>query len=469
MKLDSEIIKLFKQWQEQSGACPEVHIESVNFIKEYPFSDAENVELIGAKTLESHETLEKLKDDDGLPVFDASANILTYVSESKYPDKVFQVIDDENPDISFASEGNSSAGTNFIVHSRKYFSNNHRTVVKFKSRKYFSLYVLNSIFNMKKVYGFKRGYTPSQAELSNLKIPVLLPESNSSFEIQKIIVEFIKFHKERFDKYRQFISVLRTKVESFDKAFLPAIFSAEKDVFIVKNFNDWAEQNGYSLSFEDIAFKVGKIVTNSDSDQLVCTKRMGFTPDTTESGDMPWLTVGDLSKVDGLYIDMPITRDKTTMDLIKAKVDARGTGRSEKLIPIKKGDVLVSFKLTVGSTKIYNSDVPAYCNEAIDILTPLKGIDPSYLAYCCMIEYPKHGTKTNNGMTLNDESKSQIEIKIPQSHNKYSSEEGQKIIVKFIEAWQSWKTGMVSRMDLLENSLNQAEETLIAKVFKGAE
>jgi hypothetical protein len=72
-------------------------------------------------------------------------------------------------------------------------------------------------------------------------------------------------------------------------------------------------------------------------------------------------------------------------------------------------------------------------------------------------------------MTLNDESKAQIEIKIPHFHGKYTSEEVQKIIVKFIESWQSWKMGMITRMDSLENSLNQAEETLIAKVFRGAE
>jgi hypothetical protein len=373
MKLDSEVIKLFQQWQKDTGACPEFDIETVNF-ELHNFGDYVFTEK-GATPKYSHVptscyVIKSGMARGGYNNFKLDTLYHLDLSGLKTPKYI------KKGDLLLNTTGKGTAGrvTLFDLQGN-YVSDSHITRIYPKDANedssVFFLYFLSS-------YGFKNlekmaEGNGGQVELNPERIKelkILVPVSRQRFIIQNYIIKFIDYYKEIFDKYRQIISDIREKVESFDKAFLPAIFSAEKDVFIVKNFNDWAEQNGYSLSFEDVAFKIGKIVANSDSDQLVCTKRMGFTPDTSDIGDVPWFTVGDLSKVDGLYINIPITKDKTTMDLIKAKVDARGTGRSEKLIPIKKGDVLVSFKLTVGTTKIYNSDDPAYCNEAIDILTP---------------------------------------------------------------------------------------------------
>ena len=174
---------------------------------------------------------------------------------------------------------------------------------------------------------------------------------------------------------------------------------------------------------------------------------MGFTPDRDSSGDINWYTVRDLGKVDGLYINNPKTNEKTTIELIKETVDKKDTGKSEKLIPIRKGDILISFKLTVGVVKIYNSDTPAYCNEAIDILTVNDGIYNKYVAYNCILEYPKYGTKTNNGFTLNDESKKEIKIFIPKPLDNYTSFEIQKAIVDFLEDRSKMLDGIKVNID----------------------
>ena len=111
--LDIQVIEKFKLFQEQTGKYKDLIIEEVKFEKAYTFNDKENVVLIGSKTIASHDELSTISDENGLPVYDASANINTFVDEKRFHESVFEVTDNQNPDISFASEGNSSAGTNF--------------------------------------------------------------------------------------------------------------------------------------------------------------------------------------------------------------------------------------------------------------------------------------------------------------------------------------------------------------------
>jgi len=193
---------------------------------------------------------------------------------------------------------------------------------------------------------------------------------------------------------------------------------------------------------------------------------MGFTPKTSSMGNINWFSVKDLGEIKGLYINNPNSRKKTTMELIKQSIDKRNTGKSEKLISIKKNDILISFKLTVGVVKIYNSDEPLYCNEAIDILTvDEKVTDSRYIAYNCILEYPNYGTKTNNGVTLNDDDKKNIKIFIPKDLENYSSLEIQKIIADFIEYTENRLQKEFDRMDKGYDNLRLLHKTYLARTF----
>jgi hypothetical protein len=193
---------------------------------------------------------------------------------------------------------------------------------------------------------------------------------------------------------------------------------------------------------------------------------MGFTPKTSNYGDINWFSVKDLGEVDGLYINQPNSHKKTTMELIKQSVDKNNTGKSEKLIPIKKNDILVSFKLTVGVVKIYNSTEPLYCNEAIDILTVNEEVtDSRYVAYNCILEYPNYGTKTNNGVTLNDDDKKNIKIYIPKDLKNYTSLEIQKIIADFIEYTENRLQKEFDKMDEGYEALELLHKTYLARTF----
>lgn len=149
------------------------------------------------------------------------------VDESKYPNKIF-VPNYQNPDISFANNGDGSAGRNFFVHTDKYFVNQERTVISFKNdNDFYSLYILNQIINMRDKYSMNRENRPTPKDLPKFGIEITLPSHNtlSSFDIQKILVEFwemiLNNMDERFTKFDN-IERLTDKV---DEAFLYRTFS----------------------------------------------------------------------------------------------------------------------------------------------------------------------------------------------------------------------------------------------------
>lgn len=464
----SAFINQFNNFKEKTRKYEDLRIEGIEFDVVHFFRDSDNITFTGSKKIGNHEDIENIDDTGGLPVYDASSNILTYIHEDKYPQLVFEVEDNENPDISFASEGNSSAGTNFIIHENKYFVNNHRTVLKF-SQKYYSKYVYYRILNMKKEFGFKRGYIPSQTELKGLEITIQLPkdlsEKYTSFNIQKAIVEFLDYQKEQTEILRKKMTSMQEKVYKTDKAVLSKIFEM-KDSFIIQQFNKWAQLKSYKIDGNNIQFDIKRIIADNPED-TVCKKRMGFTPTRDPLGDINWFTVADLNAVDSMYINKPDTKEKTTIDLVKQTVDKNNTGKSEKLIPIQKGDILVSFLLTIGITKIYNSNKPAYCNQAIDIISPKDGYDNEYIAYNCILEYPKFGEEQALGTNLNDDSKKDIQIMIPKSTEQYTSLEIQKIIIEFFEAFNLWKNQILDLSNSIKTKCDVMDNAFLNEIFKG--
>jgi len=294
-----------------------------------------------------------------------------------------------------------------------------------------------------------------------IPIPKPLNKKYTSFKIQEAIVEFLEYSfevqneiKERIDKRYDIFKRLR-------KALIPSTFHRD---YVKVSFGKYAKEKGIDFSIMDVEFEI-KRIHSDNKDDLICKKRMGFTPKTNSLGDINWFSVKDLGEVNGLTINNPNSRKKTTMTLIKKSVDKNNTGKSEKLIPIKKNDILISFKLTVGVVKIYNSDKLLYCNEAIDILTVKNKIYSKYVAYNCMIEYPKYGTKTNNGITLNDDDKKKIKIFIPKPLGNYTSYEIQKIIADFIEDMDNKIQVEIDKMDKGYKALERLRTAYLARTF----
>lgn len=292
---DSQVIEKFKEFQEKTGKYTDLVIEDVQFEESFPFNDDENVILVGSKNIASHEELAQINDKNALPVYDASSNINTYVNENKFPNQVFEVENNSNPDISFASEGNSSAGTNFIIHQNKYFVNNHRTVMKF-TNKYYSKYIYYNIFRMKDKYGFKRGYTPSQKELKRLEIMIPIPqdynEQYKSIDIQKAIVEFLEFWKINYtDIFRHTVSHQKPIIEKIKKALISATLRYDKTM--VHSFNEFASNKGFNLKLDEIKFEnstLGDIIDLIGGDRITKKNNSGTIYPVYGGGDVSFRT-----------------------------------------------------------------------------------------------------------------------------------------------------------------------------------
>lgn len=419
--LDSQAIEKFKEFQEKTGKYSDLDIENVEFEQEVlnnliDIFDSQRVPL---------STTERNKRKGKYPYYGASG-IIDYIDDFIFNGEYLIISEDgENlrsrkTPITFWATG-------------QFWVNNHAHIVLGKENILYTDY-LRLFISSNKLSGFISNSSQPKLSQGNLqKISIPLPkdfdEKYKSTVIQKAIVEFLEYSFDNLERIKKNIDKRYEIVSKMKKSLIHSTF---KKTAIKNTFKKYAKENNIEFDITDIEFDI-KRIHSKNKDEVICKKRMGFTPKTDNNGDINWFSVSDLTNQDGLYIDVPNSTKKTTMKLIKEQVDSNNTGKSEKLIPIKQGDILVSFKLTVGTVKIYNSDLPVYCNEAIDILTLNEDFDNRYVAYNCMLEYPRNGNKTNNGITLNDDDKEKIRIFIPKDLQNYTSYKLQQILADFIE------------------------------------
>ena len=229
--------------------------------------------------------------------------------------------------------------------------------------------------------------------ISTMKNEFLRRASGSTFleisknEIKKIGINIPELTEQ--NKISNFFSVIDNKIEmlekeyhyyqNFKKYLMQGIFSNQNDKL---RFNFTEEWEKYLLG--DIS-TIGK----------------GFTPSTSNpnywDGNIDWLSIADMNQ--GKYINQ--TTKKITLE-----------GCKNKEI-IKKGTLIMSFKLTIGKLGILNKDM--FTNEAIcnfkwknnDILT-------EYMYYYLnSINIMKYGSQAAKGITLNNETLNTIPILLP--------------------------------------------------------
>jgi len=348
-----------------------------------------------------------------------------------------------------------------------YVSDSHITTLRYNLNainKYYLLFFFKD-FGYKKLESMAEG-SGGQVELSmnyvkSIKIPIpkQIDKTYTSYKIQEILVDFFEFYKEKNDARINYVNELEKQITELEKGILPLLNKQDKQ--IIQELNIYAENNDFDVDFSEVGFETKRIVSKNKA-ELIGIKRMGFTPETSTKENINWFVISDMQKNNGLYIDKPDTKEKTSIKLIEKSISKK----SIKYPPIKKNDILVSFKLTVGVVKIYNSELPAYCNEAIDIISPNKNILPEYLAYYCMIEYPKYGERTNNGITLNDESKAKIKINIPKPSQGKTSLELQEIIAGYLDKYFRAIQSLKKETEKLVKFSDMHSEAIISLTFK---
>lgn len=454
--LDAEVREKFKIFQksEEGRKYHDLLIDDVRFTKNDIFNDEENIELIGSKKIGSHDELDKLNDVKGLPVYDASANILTYIDKNKFLSEVFTVRDNNNPDISFASEGNSSAGTNFIIHKDSYFINNHRTVIKF-SDKYYGKYVYYNLYKMKKKYGFKRGYIPSQKELRRLKIivpiPIDLDETYTSFKIQEAIVAFLEASFERNARIKENIDKRYELFKRLDKALIPSTFIRD---YVKVAFGRYAKEHDIRFSIMDVEFvdmplsNISKIIKAGGTPKR---KIKDYWTSLDNINGYPWLDID--RKEFQLY----------TINNYREKITEEGLNSSSTWV-VPKNSIMITIGGSLGYVALNNIEVCT--NQNILNVVLKKEYISKYVMYNLENFYQKNirSQKSSYG-NLSKRSEEVRIIKIPKSVTIYSSNEVQQIISDFIEAMQNKIQKEFDRMDEGYDALKRLHKAYLARTF----
>ena len=177
---------------------------------------------------------------------------------------------------------------------------------------------------------------------------------------------------------------------------------------------------------------------------MLCNIRKGFTPSTGNSsywgGDINWLSIADMNQ--GKYIS------STNKKITEAGAKNRNI--------IKKGTLLMSFKLTIGKLGILNKDM--YTNEAICNFqwnTPNISTEFMYY-YLSSINIKKYGSQAAKGITLNNDTLNAIPVFYP-------SFDEQEKIANFLSVVDKKIELMEKKCKLLENYKNGVMNLIFRK------
>ena len=254
-------------------------------------------------------------------------------------------------------------------------------------------YYLSSINIMKYGSQAAKGITLNNETLNT--IPVILP----NFDEQNKISNFLS----KIDKKIELLEKKHQAYEDFKKYLMQQIFT---------------QKLRFDFTYEWDKYLLGDISIISK----------GFTPSTSNpdywDGNLKWLSIADMNQ--GKYIN------QTTK-----KITYEGSKNKE---PIKKGTLLMSFKLSIGKLGILNEDM--YTNEAIcNFQWKNKKIMTEYMYYyLSSINILKYGSQAAKGITLNNETLSAIPVLLP------SIEEQNKII--------DILSNLDLKINMLENNIN---------------
>ncbi|SKA35964.1 hypothetical protein [Photobacterium toruni] len=284
MKLDNEIRHYFKRWQAEQNVYKEIDIDK----EEFEYKSLADEEYFKFKNGIARYTKKYAINNSGLiPMLGSSLKndcIAYFVKEEKNTDIINQ------PCVSF-NKDNAKGSRAFFRDCPFVMDRHHVCIFSKKVDPEYLCLALDRILIAQK-YGWGENVAnPSEVKKQHLLVSIT---SNANI-VEKSLVRFIEYYKIQFNQYRQLISQLKSQVESFDKAFLPAIYSAKKDPFIVEYFDLWAQKNKKELSLTSIDFEYVPLFENTDNINLTGSKSLGNHDDIKHIEDADGLPVFDAS------------------------------------------------------------------------------------------------------------------------------------------------------------------------------
>lgn len=215
-------------------------------------------------------------------------------------------------------------------------------------------------------------------------------------------------------KYAQGVSIVHLYAKDFQnmEIKIPQISEQKKIVDLLENLNKKIDSLEKRLVlFKQIEKKVRTDIFDFKNDLSNVTKvqlgeiaeiKKGFTPSTAneeywKNGEYHWVSIADMNKK---YLSE--TNKKITEKAIKNKQI------------IKKGTLVMSFKLTIGRLAILEKDM--FTNEAIaNFDWKFEDISTEYMYfYLKSINIKKYGSQATKGITLNNETLKSIPVYLPE-------------------------------------------------------
>lgn len=201
--------------------------------KTVSLGDTNFFEFVNKKTGWKKEYYRKLDTNnriDHYPIYTASEEPVAFVD---FLNKDLIEINDCLGCFSFASNGDGSAGKNFVVHDRDFYISNDRTVLKIKDPSLLPGYVVYGLRSMKIDYGFCFAYkaTPKNVRSVTLEVPV---SNTGEFEI-----EVQRKLSDKFEKINDLQRKAVVMADDLEKSVVPLdelfIGSSKRTIYLSEN------------------------------------------------------------------------------------------------------------------------------------------------------------------------------------------------------------------------------------------
>lgn len=175
-----------------------------------------------SKYLGVNEEEQSFLKEGNIPLYTASLEPVCHLSDDVNPDKLIKK--SSNKIISFATNGDGSAGRNFIIHETDFYINADRIAIQTTDKVYY-MYLYFCIMDMRKKYGYNREYKAIYNNLIKdiiIKIPLekkTHTKTYTSYELQQSIAKYTEEKFQEIDKRINIIKIMlkivEMKVESF--------------------------------------------------------------------------------------------------------------------------------------------------------------------------------------------------------------------------------------------------------------
>jgi hypothetical protein len=153
------------------------------------------------------------KDVGDIPVYTAGKEPVVHIKQLK--NKTPIQADEEHPLLSFATNGDGSAGRNFVFHKRPFYINVDRLAVRVKSDGIFVPYLHYCLLGMKRKYAFGHSHKANRHNLASVGIDIPT-DGNGNFnlpaqrEIAETYATIEQYKREILEKLN---SLITQKVE----------------------------------------------------------------------------------------------------------------------------------------------------------------------------------------------------------------------------------------------------------------